>query len=430
MIYKDKYYSALNDGHICTDGNWYPNEICHKDYYTDKWISNEQESVVFLKDEGCFADSESDRFEGYFCEHCGNWYTDGIVTSDTQQFFCQDCADENCYECKDCNRWFEDCRNIINDSEDAVLCETCYECGYTICEECGCFVDYDEVVISGDSYYCPDCADEIGCNIQHYHSSMDYTPLVTEKQTEISKNDLKLFGFEIEVECDKELAEYTLELLNGYAVLQYDSSVDGFEIITRPMTREFFYNVFVNQLEKALDYLKENGALAHNKGGIHIHFSKNNINTSLLDSNLLELISCAQGTERDSKKFEIIRELSQRKASDLLQWSSPYDNSSRYGALHYDERTNTYEMRIFNSNLRIERVIKNFEVLLSMIEYSETFEKDSMTMQQYLEWVTQAKDKYECLKCFIKEKNIDRYIKNDNWLDIFSKESEAQYCVL
>lgn len=33
MIYKDKYYSALNDGHICTDGNWYPNEICYRDYY-------------------------------------------------------------------------------------------------------------------------------------------------------------------------------------------------------------------------------------------------------------------------------------------------------------------------------------------------------------------------------------------------------------
>ena len=86
-------------------------------------------------------------------------------------------------------------------------------------------------------------------------------------------------------------------------------------------------------------------------------------------------------------------------------------------------------VQIFNSNLRIERVIKNFEVLLSMIEYSETFEKDTMTMQQYLEWEMQTKDKYECLKCFIKEKNIDRYIKNDNWLDIFSKESEAQYCV-
>ena len=32
MIYKDKYYSALNDGHICTDGNWYHESVL-KQYF-------------------------------------------------------------------------------------------------------------------------------------------------------------------------------------------------------------------------------------------------------------------------------------------------------------------------------------------------------------------------------------------------------------
>lgn len=431
MIYNGKYYSALNDGHICTDGNWYPNDTCHKDYYTNEWVSTEQDTVVFLNDEMEWADTESDKFEAISCMQCGEYYASDdtlIFTEDTQEYYCEDCAERYCQQCEDCGAWYySDINNLTSDSEGTLLCEACVG-NYYICEECGIFVSGTEIEFGQDyEVLCSDCYREYKDMhpIKSYHEHMDYTPLVTEEQKNML--GLKLFGFEIEVECDEELAKHTLELLNGYAELQHDSSVDGFEIITRPMTKEFFYDVFVNHLNKALDYLKQNGALAHNKGGIHIHFSTNNISINLQESNLLVLTYCVQGTEEGSKKFEIIRELSQRTQQELLNWASPYI-TSRYGAIHYDERTNTYEMRIFNSNLRIERVIKNFEVLLSMIEYSETLERGCMTMEQYLEWVMQTENRYECLKRFIKEKHIDKYIKSNNWLDIFKRESEVLQC--
>lgn len=423
MIYKNEYYSALNDGHICTDGNWYPNDTCYKDYYTKEWVSNEQDSVVFLEDVEEYADINSDKFEALSCEQCGKYYADGdrlIMTEDTQEVYCDDCAIRHCYQCDDCGKWFAKELSVSLDAELNVLCKECFDNCY-VCSDCGIFVhNFDVEWTDEQEPLCPDCYDDYKSTspIKPYHNDMNYTPLITEEQENIPYHDLKLFGFEIEVECNEQLAEHTLKLLNGYAELQYDSSVDGFEIITRPMTKEFFYDVFINHLNKALDYLKKNGALAHNKGGIHIHFSRNNIHPNLFDSNLLELTFCVQGTEEGARKFDIIRELSQRAQQDLLQWASPYD-TGRYSAIHYDKRTDTYEIRIFNSNLRIERVIKNFEILLSMIEYSETLDKDSMTMEQYLEWVMQTKNKYECLKCFIKEKNIDRYIV---------KESEVQYC--
>lgn len=431
MIYNGKYYSALNDGHICTDGNWYPNDTCHKDYYTDEWVSTEQDTVVLLNDEMEWADTESDKFEAISCMQCGEYYASDdtlIFTEDTQEYYCKDCAERYCQQCEDCGAWYYfDTNNLTSDSVGTLLCKACVG-NYYICQECGMFVSDTEVEFGqDDEVLCSDCYEEYkkSCPIKSYHDDMDYTPLVTEEQE--GMHYLKLFGFEIEVECDEELAEHTLKLLNGCAELQYDSSVDGFEIITRPMTKEFFYNVFISHLKNALDYLKDNGALAHDKGGIHIHFSRNNLSTDLLDSNLLELIHCEQDTEDDSKKFEIIRELAQRSRQNLFHWASPY-STNRYGAIHYGERTNTYEMRIFNSNLRIERVIKNFEVLLSMIEYSETSERGCMTMEQYLEWVMQTENRYECLKCFIKEKHIDKHITKHSWLDIFKKESEVLPC--
>lgn len=50
MIYKNKYYSAIKDGKVLSDGNWYPNNTIHKDYFSGEDISSEMDSVVYLED--------------------------------------------------------------------------------------------------------------------------------------------------------------------------------------------------------------------------------------------------------------------------------------------------------------------------------------------------------------------------------------------
>lgn len=429
MLYNGKYYSALNDGEICSDGNWYPNDIVYKDYYTDEWISSEQVGVVWLADVEEYANCNTYEFDACCCVDCGKWFADYslmITSVDTNEYYCRECADSNLYHCMGCGDYYSnDTDNIIIDTAGNALCQDCYDGNYTICAGCGEFVPLYNSICLGAEDYCEYCAEdaEESMVIKPYHTEMDYTPLTVEPLYNYNVSDLKLFGFEIEVECDRDLAERTLELLDDMAVLQEDSSVDGFEIITRPMTKEFFFEVFVDKLEQALKYLRENGAKGHNCGGIHIHFSRNNIDAVLGESNLMDLIYCIQGDKESMDKFEIIRQLAQRKQQDLLQWASPY-TGNKYSALHYDERTDTYEMRIFNSNLRIERVIKNFEVLLSMIEYSNLFEEDCMNMKYYIKWVMQTQGQYECLKCFIKEKGIDKLISNNNNI----QESEVRQC--
>lgn len=433
MIYKDKYYSALNDGHICTDGNWYPNDVCYKDYFTDEWVSSEQDGVVYLEDVGEYADSNSDSFEALQCTHCLEWYAyiyNVVTTKDTEEIYCNDCAEATLYRCEDCGEYFDNNNSVVVDMNNNCLCTDCYD-NYFVCRECGCFVRDNEAEWIDEEFYCRDCAREVITNtlIKPYHYDMDYTPLTVHPLNEYYISELKLFGFEIEVECNKGLAERTLELLNGYAELQHDGSVDGFEIITKPMTKEFFYNVFIDKLELALRYLKDNGALAHNVGGIHIHFNKNCIEGTLSNSTLYKILHCPR---KECDEFNIIQLLAQRKSDSLEQWASPM-RTDRYSSIHYDERTDTHEIRIFNSNLRIERIIKNFEVLLSMIEYSNYYNNKEANLKHWLQWVMQTHNRYECLRCFIKEKNIDRYISNkkkdsNDWLSIFSKESEVQLC--
>lgn len=430
MIYKGEYYSALNGGRICSDGNWYPNNIVYKDYYNGEWISSEQNGVIFLEDVCEYANLNSDKFEGFRCIDCGEYYANDwnvVFTEDTVQSYCEDCAERELYHCQDCGEWYEREENIYRDSAGHELCNDCYEEGHTICEDCGEFVDFDHAVHIDEEIYCENCADERMANqiIKPYHTNMDYTPLTLKTLDNYYISNLKLFGFEVEVECDTDLAERVMELLGDVATLQKDSSVDGFEIITKPMTQEFFYQVFIDKLEPVLKYLRDKGAKGHNCGGIHIHFSKNNISTSLGNSNLHKLMYIPE-KNGDSTEYKILRGLSQRTVEDLEHWASLSGTATRYSAIHYDDRTDTYEMRIFNSNLRIERIIKNFEVLLSMIEYSETFGGDCMNMKYYLQWVMQTQGRYECLKCFIKEKNIlniiDFNYSSDNWFfDLFSR---------
>lgn len=146
MIYKDKYYCALNDGHVCTDGNWYPNDICYKDYYTDEWIATEQDSVIYLDDVGEYADSNSDKFEAYQCAYCLKWFVDNyniVITQDTQEIYCTDCADIRLYECEDCNRYFADSDNITSDADGKWLCNDCLG-EYFVCSDCECFVSEDD----------------------------------------------------------------------------------------------------------------------------------------------------------------------------------------------------------------------------------------------------------------------------------------------
>ena len=250
-----------------------------------------------------------------------------------------------------------------------------------------------------DNFYCENCIDEhINGVIKMYHSFSDWDYRY-ESDEQYTTNTY--YGFEIEVAGDREYAEETDNKLCGRAVLMADGSVEGFEIVTDPMTKKYYYNSFMPILEDTMEFLKQNNFQGHGAGGIHIHVSENACNNwegvrALLNYNNTDLWI----------------KLTQRKEDKLQQWARLYSEQfdgkdTRYQALNYDNRTNTYEFRIFNSNLRVERITKNFEIVLSLIDFvNNNIITNYADIKRYIKFVKDNKSKYQNLYDFIIEKGI------------------------
>lgn len=347
--------------------------------------------------EDCYIDN-------YFtCEKCNEIHRidECISINDDCYFVCEDCAEKYYFKCMDCGRWFTEDHGYTDNIHN-FLCTECVE-NYICCDTCGVFVHHDDVCCYDDYYYCEDCYNEIDKTIYSYHSFNDWEYKSIESETHISDTKLVYYGFEIEVAGNRDCAERTQELLNDNAVLMYDGSVDGFEIVTHPMTSNYFYNEFLTPLNNTMNYLKDNNFKGHDAGGIHIHVSKSAFNN--YDNNISNLQTILSKTNQD---YWVA--ITQRKQDNLEHWAElyPTDSFTRYQAINEDIRTNTVEFRIFNSSLRIDRIIKNFQVVISLIDYvNENYSQGYYNdINNYTNYVFSNRFKYMNLYNFMIEKQI------------------------
>lgn len=360
----------------------------------------------------------------YFtCERCGKVVEDCHVVhiEDTEEYVCEDCADENYYQCMECGNWYSSGK-IITDTEGQHLCEDCYCDNYYTCAECGEFIhqDYAYLDEGSDDMYCEYCYDTAIQNrvINSYHSNNDWTVHLTENELDNYMSDKLTLGLEIEVAGSAEYAEgFMNKIDNDLIYLERDGSVTGFEIITQPMTRQYATEIFTDKISKGFEFLKEHNFKGHNAGGIHIHVRLPYDNSDFmscifkLKKLLYNLPPCMQ---------DLLLLISQRKSDNLKQWS---DNThyrkvtlqdcikqcSRYELLNMDGRTQTLEFRMFNSNLRTERIMKNIEVVLSLLDYVETYytvEIYDKNLFTWLDYVERNEEKYPNLVAFINEDKI------------------------
>lgn len=361
---------------------------------------------------------------GYFiCERCGRAIEDSdcIYVENTGEHMCEDCADKYCYQCMECGRWFTD--NIFSDSNNQHLCEDCYCNSYYTCACCGEFVHTDDCYWddSRDEPYCAYCYDSEIRNqfINSYHSNNNWTVYYTENERNDYMSDKLTLGLEIEVAGDTDYAEGFMECVdNSLIYLEKDSSVEGFEIITQPMTREYATEVFPNEISEGFKYLRKNDFRGHNAGGIHIHvanYGDINITVYRLKRLLYNI---------DSKQQSLLLELTQRRKNDLIQWANnqvPFNMSieyawfqnGRYEALNLDDRTETLEFRIFNSNLRVERISKNIEMVYALLDYINSSNWNSSSdLYDWMKFVYDNNVIYPNLYLFMEEKQLkEKYVR-------------------
>lgn len=364
--------------------------------------------------ESCFNDNFT------ICEDCNEIIPieDSIYLDDYNRTVCQDCLNDDYFQCEHCDTYLHR-DDVFWGADDQPYCENCFYDFFTVCDNCGEIVGRDDVYYADDDrYLCENCYYQQYSNVIYsYHSELvEYLPRYDgDIEMDAIEHAYDLYGIELEITGSKSTAEEFQNIMGDDVVLMRDSSVEGYEMVSMPMTRAYFYNHFIKTLNEGLTYLRDNDMSGHNGGGIHIHFRE--LGAGLQTANATQIL---YGNEIDRKIWQMI---SQRK-NRQLNWcsmtnnnyspreifndslSSPAGSGNHGTALNYDNRTRTHELRIFNSNLRLERVIKNMECLFALEDYIKSTDRLICSTRGYLDYVDQHADKYPFLVSFLKEKNI------------------------
>lgn len=365
--------------------------------------------------------------EYLLCSECGEWHLIKDTYEIDDEVICRDCRNNNYTKCYHCDKWIKN-EDAYTTRDEYTLCQSCFYSETYECHECGeCFYSdsnqiYDE---DEDCYYCESCYDSQSGAINNY----SYKPYPNFRRTaDDGIEPIEYFGFEIEVEGDR---KYANEFLEEYGdtnkndlYLKKDGSVDGFEIVTHPMTRNWFYEVFVPKMTRGMNFLRKRGFRGHNRCGIHIHVSTKAITHDML-SKMIDLVF-----QKNKKHQELWLAITQRKHWAMKQWCSiepddlfskkslheiikqykkekrtykPMLGDKRYLAIN-TRNVNTIEFRMFNSNTRPERIIKNAQVIFSLIDFTKT--KTRVSMKNYLKFIEDHRKDYKELYDFLIEKHI------------------------
>ena len=328
----------------------------------------------------------------------------------------------------DCERLFEEsglytwgeCEEIwIHQNDLMVINGECYSADY----------------VSEHFYYCEDC-DEYS-EYQHDHEpTYSLRPYSTnilnvcgnffydDKNRRVYLSDNKvwnqkqkplIFGLELEFFGDEDKVLSSLQANDGADwVLCSDGSVSG-ECKTLPRTLASWQNDD-NGLLDVLAAMKDSHCSGHQAfnetdrtAGIHVHIDRRSLSMAVVKK-----FDAALHNDKNILTFRVI---SQRKY-DCLHYCclgnkdsilSPHENNDeKYSPVNY-LHSDTFEVRIFNSSLRIDRIRKNIEFLHSMfiwlksVSYADIVTKSVIDLG-YFDYIDKNKKQYLNLNSFIQEK--------------------------
>ena len=356
--------------------------VCYTETPADDLITTEYDSVVCGE---CVQTCER-------CDSIGD-INELFHTVNGNDLWCEACTERRAYWCDSCeeyNSW--GISHVSDRGED--WCESCVNQGAYWCDDC------DEYNADG----CDRCAEDTdgrGNRIIHDYS---YRPDAIFHSTD--KEERLFFGIEIEVEGwdDKSASAmhaYQLESMD-LAYLKSDGSLNnGFEIVTHPMSHDFFKN-------EATDLWSVLGDLRSRQGmrvkswdtktcGLHIHISRTGFSGGAHMHRFLNLVysnpdfySTLAGRTSDqwAKFTDIYRKDYKRDSNGERIWDmdNGYDvttkrtfmhklntdyNSDRYSAVNTNNAA-TLEMRIFRGSVNGDTIKSQLDLAHASVEYTRT----------------------------------------------------------
>lgn len=360
---------------------------------------------------------------------------DEAHTTDSGEYVCMDCL----FICEKC-----DGVSTVDDDRypiDGGYTVWCYDCTESYANWCNCCDQhhtgdtyyaedrqggYCEGCI-GDAYYCDNCNDYYfdGCDCAEREAEVhDYSYKPDPIFHKVKDDERLFFGMEIEVESPNEdydtrrdASEYASEILESseLAYLKSDGSLScGFEIVTHPMSHDFFKN-------QAKPFWDVVGSLRNEwnmkswsarSAGLHIHISRAGFNNGSHMHRFLQLVY-------DNEDFysRIAGRRSERwaKFDDIVQWNDARQehirtfkhkldnrqNSDRYSAINTQNR-HTLEMRIFRSTLNADTIKSMLDLAHASVEYTRRLSvidirNGALSCINLIQYIHDNKDTYEHL---------------------------------
>ena len=352
--------------------------VCSTDIETDDVVFTSYDSSIVCSD--CCM----------ICDRCDEVGTtnDTFYEIDGRMMWCEPCAENRAYYCESCSEYNSFGTSYMTDRGES-WCEGCTQDAY-YCDDC------DEWNADG----CDSCAESSSRLIHDYN----YRPDAIFHSTD--KNERLFFGIEVEVEAGRnyELASeyaYRLEALD-LAYLKSDGSLNhGFEIVTHPMSHDFFKNE-AQELWDTLEQLRTNDpykvkAWDTNTCGLHIHISRTGFSSGAHMHRFLNLVYSNQefyeklagrSSDQWAKFTDIIRQDYQRDAEGnrLLNEHGSYSltttrsfknklsthfHTDRYSAVNTNNPA-TLEMRIFRGSVNSTTIKAQLDLAHASVEYTRT----------------------------------------------------------
>lgn len=332
---------------------------------------------------------------------------------------CTSCAIENTrrdvlcalYECRALFNRYEDGAGFYYCGEHAGFCSSCEteelvsdlsasgecaECSRPVCSVCGYRFNPNE-----DDETCDDCLAERSSRMVHDYS---YRPRPNFLKLPDDPDNGLYFGFELEVGTDEpgELAEtlyYSHGAEESVLYCKHDSSVDGVEIVSHPMTHGYFSERFPFAMftDRNLD-LEEEQPIGH---GLHIHVSRAGFKSNAHVMRWLMLFY------RNSAEIERLA----RRCSD--HWAGFTDRQrcgrkargsrmgDRYVAVNAQNR-DTFEVRVFRSTWREQELRAAMDFMHASVTYTrsvtanDTIQRDALGWRKFRRWVAE-REQYAAL---------------------------------
>ncbi len=312
-----------------------------------------------LEDERRYRDDYARRLaESRTCSECGIQRSYGIRTVQSGARVCNPCRTQNYTSCPTCDTW----------NQNGTPCPYCPPDCTSVTYGCSCG-------------YCRRNATN-GRQVQYWNYKPD--PI-------FHGNGPLYLGMELEIgidgEREEESADRALSELGTLGYLKEDGSIDGFELVTHPMSYEYAMSNFPWHLLSELDDL---GGYTRNGYGLHVHVSRDGF------SNPMHLYRWMKFFYRNSRSVELI---ARRRSNEWTNFS-PNDrrnikslakgmksDNGRYQAIN-TQNDATLEIRVFRSSLDKTEVKAALALADASIEYTRNLTTQDILQKKGWSWPT------------------------------------------